>query len=144
MSYSTRHFIRHYLEMVLAMVVGMVALGAPAEAALQALGTGARELEDTAPAVVLLGMAVIMTVPMVAWMRHRGHGWRPNAEMAASMFLPTFGAIAVLAAGLVDFGTAMMAEHVVMLPAMLIAMLLRVGEYTHGHGDHATHRAATA
>ena len=143
MSHRTRQFIRHYLEMVLAMVVGMVALGVPAEAALQALGTGTSELEDSAPAVVLLGMAVIMTVPMVAWMRYRGHGWRPNAEMAASMFLPSFGAVAVLAAGLADFGTAMVAEHVVMLPAMLVAMLLRVDEYSHGHGDHAA-RAATA
>jgi hypothetical protein len=144
MSTSTRHFIRHYVEMVVAMVVGMVALGVPAEGVLRALGTGTSELKDSAPAVVLLGMAVTMTVPMVAWMRHRGHGWRPNAEMAASMIVPTLGVIALLGAGLVtDFGVLMTLEHVVMLPAMLLVMLLRVDEYAHGHGRHAA-QGATA
>jgi hypothetical protein len=124
-------FIRHYLEMV----VGMVALGLPAGAALQALGSGISELRESAPAVLLLGMAVIMTVPMLAWMSHRGHGWRAGAEMAASMFLPTFCAVALLAAGAADFDTLMVAEHFVMLPSMLVAMLLRFGEYAHAHGD---------
>jgi hypothetical protein len=81
-------------------------------------------------------MAVVMTVPMVAWMRHRGHGWRPSAEMAASMFLPTFAVIALMASGAIDFWTAMGIEHAAMLPSMLVAMLLRRDEYTghHGHG----------
>ncbi len=144
-SHQNRRFIRHYVEMVVAMVVGMVALGVPAEGVLRALGTGTSELKDSAPAVVLLGMAVTMTVPMVAWMRHRGHGWRPNAEMAASMIVPTLGVIALLGAGLVtDFGVLMTLEHVVMLPAMLLVMLLRVDEYSHAHGQHAVHQAATA
>ncbi len=145
MSEPTRHFIRHYVEMVAAMVVGMVALGLPAEGALQVLGSGTSELKDSAPAVVLLGMGVIMTVPMVAWMRYRGHGWRPNAEMAASMIVPTLGVIGLLGAGLVeDFGTLLTLEHVVMLPAMLLAMLLRADEYSHAPGDHAAHQVATA
>ena len=79
---------------------------------------------------VLLGMAVIMTVPMVAWMRYRGHTWRPSTEMAASMFLPTFAVIAVMWGGLLeDFGTLLVIEHVAMLPSMLVAMLLRRDEY---------------
>jgi hypothetical protein len=92
------------------------------------------DLQADAPALALLGMAAMMTVPMVAWMRYRGHGWRPNAEMALSMFLPTFGVIALLAADLVaDFGVLMTLEHVVMLPSMLAAMLLRREEYScHG------------
>lgn len=76
-----RHFIRHYVEMVVAMVLGMVVLGLPAEAGLRAMGTSASALETDAPEVLLLGMAVIMTVPMVAWMRYRGHTWRPSMEM---------------------------------------------------------------
>jgi hypothetical protein len=35
-----------------------------------------------------------------------------------------------------DFGTLMMLEHVVMLPAMLLAMLLRYDEYARGHAHH--------
>jgi hypothetical protein len=75
-----------------------------------------------------------MTVPMVAWMRYRGHGWRPSNEMAAAMFIPTFAVIALMETAVVaDFGTLMMLEHIAMFPAMLIAMLLRVAEYTGHH-----------
>ena len=135
MNSSTRHFIRHYAEMVTAMVVGMVVLGLPAELLLQAAGSGADELERSAPAVLLLGIAVIMTVPMVGWMAYRGHGRRANAEMAASMLVPGVGVIALLAAGVVtDVGDLIVLEHVVMLPSMLGVMLLRRDEYTsHAH-----------
>jgi hypothetical protein len=128
---STRSFIRHYLEMVAAMFLGMVVLGVPAAAGLRMIGTSTSVLQDDAPAVALLGMAVIMTAPMVGWMAYRGHGRRANAEMAASMFIPTFGVIGLLASGMVsDFMSLMMLEHVVMLPSMLVAMLLRPQEYT--------------
>jgi hypothetical protein len=127
----SRNFIRHYLEMVAAMFLGMVVLGVPAEAGLRMIGTSTSVLQDDAPAVALLGMAVIMTVPMVGWMAYRGHGRRANTEMAASMFIPTFGVIGVMASGMVsDFMSLMMLEHVVMLPSMLAAMLLRPQEYS--------------
>jgi hypothetical protein len=74
-----------------------------------------------------------MTVPMVGWMAYRGHGRRPNAEMSASMLLPTFGVIGLLWGGVVEDATALMTiEHIVMLPSMLVAMLLRRTEYS-GH-----------
>ena len=88
---------------------------------------------------MLLAMAATMTVPMVGWMRYRGHGWRANAEMSASMVLPTFAAIAVIGAGLVeDVGTLLVIEHIAMLLAMLAAMLLRPAEYTRHHGHQHT------
>ena len=81
-------------------------------------------------------MAFSMTVPMVAWMRYRGHGWAPAADMTAAMFLPSFAAIALLWTGLVEnTDTLMLIQHVVMFPAMLVAMLLRLDEYT-GHPGH--------
>lgn len=64
---TTWRFVRHYLEMVAAMLAGMIALAA-------ASGLGL-DLPDRT-AVELIEMAVWMTVPMVAWMRIRGHGWR--------------------------------------------------------------------
>ena len=137
MSTPVRTFIRHYAEMVAAMFAGMIVLGVPAEGALRAAGTSISSLQDTAPAVVLLGMAVTMTVPMVAWMRYRGHGWRPSGEMAASMFLPTLAAIGLMGAGLLGYHAAMGVEHAVMFPAMLAAMLLRPREYAHCHDAHA-------
>src|SRR3954447_700532 len=135
-SHQNRRFIRHYLEMVIAMFAGMVVLGIPGEAALRAIGDSSSELQADAPAVALLVMAFIMTVPMVAWMRRMGHGWQPCNEMAASMFLPTFLVIGLMAAGAADFGTAMGLEHLLMLPAMLVAMLLRREEYSCDHRHH--------
>ena len=115
------------------MFAGMIVLGLPGEAALKALDSGSSELRADAPAVVFLGMAATMTIPMVAWMRYRGHGWAPAWEMTASMFIPSFAAIALLWGGLVeDPHSLLMIQHVAMLPAMLVAMLLRRGEYS-GH-----------
>jgi hypothetical protein len=136
-SASTRHFARHYVEMLIAMFAGMVVLGLPAAAALGAAGTDSSELRNDAPALLLFGMAVTMTAPMVAWMRHRGHGWPASAEMTAAMFIPTFGVIALLWSGLVDdIGTLLVIEHVAMPLSMLVTMLLRRDEYTR-----AVHRA---
>ncbi len=143
---SALRFARHYAEMLVAMVAGMVALGVPAGAALEVLGTSTSQLRDDAPALLLLGMAVTMTVPMVGWMRLRGHGWPAANEMAASMFVPTFAAIALRWGGVVeDVGSLLMIQHVAMLPSMLVAMLLRREEYTGGHAHgHGHDRAASA
>ena len=120
----TRTLIRHYLEMVVAMFLGMAVLGGGL--AMAGVDIAAVELE-------LLWMAFTMSVPMVAWMRYRGHGWMPSLEMTASMFIPSFAAIALLWLGLVeDHGALMGIQHIAMFPAMLIAMLLRREEYA-GH-----------
>jgi hypothetical protein len=85
---------------------------------------------------MLLGMAATITVPMVGWMRYRGHGWRANTEMSASMLFPTFAAIALLEAGVVDdVGVVLVVEHIAMLLGMLGVMLLRP------HRVHAPPRA---
>jgi hypothetical protein len=111
-------FARHYVEMVVAMLLGMLVLGLPLATLIHA------------PELELLNMAVTMTVPMVAWMRYRGHGWQPAFEMSAAMFVPTFAAIGLLWAGTVDGEhAAMMIQHTAMFPLMLVAMLLRRSEY---------------
>ena len=133
MSPATKHFLRHYVEMVVAMFVGMAVLGYPVDWVMGRLGASSDEF-------MFLGMATTMTVPMVGWMMYRGHGWRANVEMSASMFVPTFAVIGVLATGLLtDLGVLMIIEHVVMLLAMAGVMLLRPEEYSHHHG----HDAAT-
>ena len=126
---ATRRFVMHYVEMLVAMFAGLFALGLP----VAALGWDIDPIE-----LELLYMAFIMSVPMVAWMRYRGHGWAPAWEMTAAMFVPSFAAIALLWAGIVGGGHApMMIQHVSMFPAMLAVMLLRRSEYT-GHAAHAT------
>ena len=140
---STRHFIRHYIEMLVAMFVGMVVFMLPADAAMVALGTGSGDVYEDAPTVMLIAMTFAMTVPMVAWMRYRGHNWRPSMEMTASMVVPTVALLALLWTGLMtDSATLMAVLHAVMLPSMLIAMLLRRDEYTGHHQIHSLHESA--
>jgi hypothetical protein len=129
----TRRFILHYVEMVAVMFAGMVVLGAPAGWLMHAAGTSWSRLS---PAMMLFGMTVTMAVPMAAWMRYRGHAWRPNAEMAGSMFLPTFALMAASGAGVAKGMPLMVVEHAAMLACMLVAMLLRREEYAcaAGHG----------
>jgi hypothetical protein len=129
-------FARHYVEMVVVMFLGMFVLMAPAGWLFGALGTSWSRLS---PAMSTFAMAMTMTAPMVGWMRYRGHAWRPNAEMAASMLIPTFAVMGVLWAGVADGGLGVI-EHVGMLACMLIAMLLRRDEYSAAH--HAMVRRA--
>jgi peptidoglycan/LPS O-acetylase OafA/YrhL len=92
--------------------------------------------------MMLIAMTFAMTVPMVAWMRYRGHSWRPSTEMAASMVVPMMALLALLWTGLMtDSATLMAVLHAVMLPSMLIAMLMRRDEYT-GHDSHVLHESA--
>jgi len=141
-SHKIRHFVRHYAEMVGAMFLGMGVLFVPAVAVLAVAGFSRAELGADAPAFLLLLMGVTMTIPMVAWMRYRGHGWQPVAEMSVAMMVPTFGVVTLLGTGIADdFGMLFMLEHVVMLPAMLLVMLLRLDEYT-GAVDHRRGRVA--
>ncbi|HEU4657371.1 MAG TPA: hypothetical protein VFR97_07590 [Capillimicrobium sp.] len=136
--FLTRRFLLHYAEMVAVMFAGMGVLAVPAELALNAVGTSWDQLSD---AGMLALMAATMTIPMVAWMRFRGHGWRPSLEMGASMVVPTLLAMAVLAAGLLDAGTVLVGEHVVMMVAMFGVMAARPEEYSHCRFDR---RRATA
>jgi hypothetical protein len=126
------HFVRHYAEMVLAMVVGMVALGPLWSFAGSALGLTATLHR---PEVAALVMATNMSLAMSAWMRHRGHGWPATLEMAAAMYLPFVLLFPPMWAGVLSTGAMMVGAHVLMLPAMAAAMLLRRHEY--GHGAHA-------
>ena len=83
---SKRAFARHFGEMVLAMLLGMLVLGGVAELAFAAVG---RSLSDQSGGGQVMLMGFNMTVPMVIWMSYRGHDRVRNAEMAASMIVPS-------------------------------------------------------
>jgi hypothetical protein len=124
--------------MVLVMFAGMFALMAPIGVVLGALGTS---WSDLPPAINMFAMALTMTVPMVAWMRFRGHRRRPTNEMAASMLIPTFVVMGLLWTGAATSASLMVPEHVGMLTCMLVAMLLRRDEYTCAAHDHGPSRS---
>ncbi|MGH3910006.1 MAG: hypothetical protein ACRDRM_04160 [Pseudonocardiaceae bacterium] len=127
-------FIRHFLEMVVAMVAGMMVLG-PARTLIVA-PLGWSDLFDR-PELHALAMAADMTVAMALWMRYRGHSWISIAEMATAMVLPFVILFVPLWAGVLSGETLLVLGHVLMLPAMVIAMLYRRSEYTQDRRSHA-------
>lgn len=129
LSRPTWTFIRHYVEMVVVMLAGMTVYGA-------VLALAGVEFSDQSAELRLLGMGLSMAVPMVPWMRFRGHGWARTWEMTGAMLVPTVAAIALLRAGLVeDLDTLFAIEHTAMFVAMLAVMLARREEYS-GHPEH--------
>jgi hypothetical protein len=84
-------------------------------------------------------MATTMTVGMSVWMRIRGCGWLAVRDMAIAMYLSFVVLYPFYWLGLVGDMAVMMVGHVLMVPAMVVAMLLRRDEYTRGHGEHKAH-----
>ena len=123
---SAKKFTVHFLEMVVAMAVGMVVLHPVWTLVLDAVGAPGLMSNPYTGALI---MATNMTVAMSAWMKIRGHRWRPIVEMGAAMYLPFLALFVPLALGLISEGSLMLWGHVLMLPAMAAAMLLRPSEY---------------
>jgi hypothetical protein len=119
-------FLRHYLEMVAAMLVGMVVLGAAVRGVLALTG---REFPAQYPELAALEMAATMSVGMVAWMRHRGHGWASTLEMAGAMFAPAVALFPLLWLGVIAGDSLLVLEHVAMFPLMYLVMRRRRTEY---------------
>jgi hypothetical protein len=129
----TRDFARHYLEMVVVMLAGMGVLAVPARWATDAV---LPDVDGADPTLMLARMAATMTLPMIPWMRWRGHGWQPCLEMATAMLVPAIGVIALLEAGVLDaVWLSMTIEHVAMLGAMFVVMIARPQEYAHGRSS---------
>lgn len=141
-SHSAGIFIRHFFEMFLAMVIGMLFGGIAFWAAAGATGTfdeaGAR-----LPTLLLIFIAFFMTVPMVAWMRVRGHIWRICSEMAAAMIIPAIPFILLTWFRVITWPVCGL-YCVVTIPAMIIAMLLRRSEYSQHRHASSSHQHTPA
>lgn len=123
--HGLRHAARHYLEMVLAMCAGMLVLGGAGTAVLGLLGLPT----SVGPEIDSMLMATTMSAGMALWMRYRGHGWAPVAEMCAAMYLPFVALFVPLWTATITPDGLMLAGHLLMLPAMAAVMLLRPREY---------------
>jgi flagellar biosynthetic protein FliP len=134
----TWNFVQHLLEMTIAMFAGMLVLGMPAKALFDALGWAAVN-ELTVPRTLV--MATTMSIGMAAWMRVRGCGWPAIVEMSLAMYVPFLVMYPFYFAGVAGPGAVMVVGHVLMTPAMIVAMLLRKDEYTHAHHRHAREQA---
>ncbi|HSK98225.1 MAG TPA: hypothetical protein VK891_16480 [Euzebyales bacterium] len=120
---TNRAFMVHYLQMLAAMIVGMTVF-MPLS---MLVGDGAGVEVDA------LLMATSMTAGMAAWMAWRRHHWPGIVEMGLAMYLafavlfPPYWLGLLSAQGLFALG------HVLMLPAMAVAMLRRREEYLGMH-----------
>jgi uncharacterized membrane protein YfcA len=122
-------FWRHFLEMLGAMAIGMFA-GAAIFLSMVQLTWDEALIQY--PVQSLLVMAVSMTVPMVAWMRHGRHDWERTAEMAAAMVLPVIPFICLVAFG-VTKGALCSLYCVTTVLAMLSVMYYRRSDYSTEH-----------
>jgi len=129
----TWNFLQHLLEMSIAMVVGMFALGIPVQALFDAVGWSFMN-DYTVP--MTLVMATNMSIGMAIWMRIRGCGWPAILEMSLAMYIPFVAMYPFYWAGLVNEMAIMIVGHTLMVPAMVVAMLFRLDEYTGAHKHH--------
>jgi hypothetical protein len=68
---------------------------------------------------------VVMTLPMVVWMRIRRHGsWRAT-EMSVAMAAPAVAALSLHWLGAIPGSAVIGIEHAAMAPAMLALMVYR-------------------
>jgi len=123
-------FALHLGGMTVAMLLGMFLLAPVVTAGAAAAGW---DLSAAGPEVAALLMATTMTLGMAVWMVHRGHGPRVVGQMSAAMVLPFAVGLVPYWAGIVTGADALVVGHVLMLPAMVGAMLLRRAEYTGAH-----------
>ena len=144
-----RHFLWHLLQMVLAMAVGMAIFIVLFRVLLTS--TGYLALRTETPFLWFAGMAVFMTVPMVALMRYyQAHSWRQCAEMTGAMLVPPGAVAALVQFGVIAYpwlavSTLPASTHVTMLLGMIVLMLYRRDQYAGAPGQaaHAVNSGGT-
>jgi hypothetical protein len=135
---KTWYFPRHLFEMILVMMLGMCVLGAAfRELHVLAFGSGFDAAWRDHVVLAAFAMAFNMTVPMVLWMRYRGHSWERGGEMALAMNLPLLPLLTLYGLDVIPARGVLGGQMMLMIPAMVSAMLYRKDEYSaphHGSG----------
>jgi hypothetical protein len=134
-------FARHLIEMIVAMLVGMAVLGTIVSSIFGLLGHA--NLLHYAGLRGLL-MTAYMVAAMSLWMRHRNHSWAAIGEMSVAMICPYLVLVGPFWAGAISAEAFLIAMHVLMLPAMIVAMLHRRYEYSQDHRRHEARHATHA
>jgi hypothetical protein len=122
-------FLLHFLEMQVAMALGMIPWHLLARQ-LRASPNYAAAFERGSD-LSIIGHGLFMTIPMVAWMILRRHGWRHSAEMGAAMLAPGFAIIVLCWLG-ADIYLPWLAQ--LAMPAGTVGMFF----YMLYHRDHFT------
>ena len=131
---KARRFLRHLLEMIVVMMLGMCVLGAAWGAFHEIVfGSGFADAWRDYVGLAAFAMAFNMTVPMVLWMRYRGHSWERGGEMAIAMNLPLLPLLLLYSLDLIPAQAVLGLQMMLMIPAMVLAMLYRKEEYSAPH-----------
>ena len=139
------NFARHFLEMCITMcaggaILGLVVFGIPAS-------IGAPDVREQFPEIGLILIAILLTLPMAAWMRFRGMEWRPIVEMSAMPIGLAIVLIGAVSAGLASEPTLQMTFGTfcgISCVGMFVVMLFRLDLYTGRKGHHMAHGAHAA
>ena len=121
---AVRHSVFHLGEMFLAMMIGMAALDAVFNGILTVAGISYADAVDDAPTAVALILMFNMTVPMLLWMRVRGHEASEVSEMGVAMVVVGAITVFLLWLSVIDAAAICGVECGLMLPGMVAAMLL--------------------
>ena len=87
---------------------------------------------DVGVAAHTLLMATWMSIGMTAWMAWRRHAWPAIVEMSLALYLSFVVLFPAYWLGVLSGAAVMIAGHVLVLPAMALAMLHRREEHVHG------------
>jgi hypothetical protein len=128
------HFVWHFVQMCLACCIGGFTLCFLFFGSASLIGYP--NLIQQVPELSTLVIAILVAVPMAAWMRFRGMEWRPTLEMAAAPIVLGVLLIALAWLGIVPKSSLIEWLTRLACPAMLIPMLLRLDLYTGGKGHH--------
>lgn len=138
-------FVRHFLEMCISMCAGgailsLIVLGIPAL-------TWGLNIREQFPDLSLLLIALLLTLPMAAWMLLRGMPRRPTLEMSIVPIGLALLMIGGVSAGLAPANTLQIGFGSfcgISCVGMFGVMLFRLELYTGRTGHQATHPAHAA
>jgi hypothetical protein len=135
-------FARHFLEMCVSMCAG----GAILSLIIFRIPVliGAPNPRGQLPELALILIAIVLTLPMAAWMRFRGMEWRPILEMSAVPIGLAILLIGGVWAGVTADNTLQTSIGTfcgLSCAGMFVVMLFRLDLYTGRTGHHMTHGA---
>jgi hypothetical protein len=124
----------HVMEMCVAMCLGALTLNVLIWGGAALLGY--KNLFERFPELSALVITLTLSLPMVAWMRFRGHDWQHALEMSGATVLVGVLLIAGFWLGIVSQSGLIEWQIRLACPVMVAVMLLRAGFYSRNHASH--------
>jgi hypothetical protein len=133
------YFLWHFLEMCVVMCAGAGILAVLARWIGSLIGYA--EPIRRFPELSTMLLALWLSLLMLAWMRFRGHAWRPTLEMAGTSIVVLPLLISAAWLGIIAQSDLLKLECGLACVLMLVPMLLHLDHYTGHHASHHAHAA---